>query len=78
MADLKKEEKEKLEEEIKSFVMAELEVDINNLQIQLLIKFMKERFGAYFYAQGLRDAKDYLTGEFNLMAEGVQDLEADF
>lgn len=76
--ELKKEEREKLEQEIQSFFGEELETPLNNLQVQLIIKFMTERFGAYFYGQGIRDARDFLQAEFQIMSENVLDLENDF
>ncbi|MBF0199434.1 MAG: DUF2164 family protein, partial [Planctomycetes bacterium] len=51
---------------------------LNNLQIQLLIRFMTDRFGSYYYGQGIRDAKEYLLGEFQLISESVKDLENNF
>jgi uncharacterized protein (DUF2164 family) len=72
--ELKQDSKEALEKEIYEFFNDELDTDLNNLQIQLIIKFMTARLGGVYYNQGLQDAKEFLKQEYQLISENVRDL----
>jgi|SaaInlStandDraft_1057018.scaffolds.fasta_scaffold13298_5 uncharacterized protein (DUF2164 family) len=74
--ELKKEEQEALEREVQIFFEEEMDQTLNNLQVQLMIRFMTEKLGAHYYNQGLNDAKEFLQQEFSIVSENVLDLEA--
>lgn len=47
-------------EAIKLFFSEERDEDLGDLAAMLILEFIGEHFGPYFYNKGIADAKDYL------------------
>lgn len=65
--ELTKEEKKKAIQFIKEYFMSERNEDIGDLAAELVLDFISDKIGPYFYNQALSDVQKY-------MSEKVDDL----
>lgn len=65
--ELNKEQKEEAVKEIIHYFGKERDEEIGNLAAQLLLMFIAEKIGPYYYNKGVQDAQKY-------MADRVDDL----
>ena len=77
MADpaIDKPDRELLARALKTYLAAELDVEIGGLDAEFLLDFMAERIGPRFYNQGLRDAATALAKRMDVLTEALEELE---
>lgn len=75
MIKLSKEARNKLTQWIKKYLTEEFEADIGSLDAELLLDILGEKFGYYYYNQGLQDAQTILAKKMYDINEAIGALE---
>jgi uncharacterized protein (DUF2164 family) len=65
--ELTKEEKRQIINAIKTYFEKERDEELGDLSAEIIMDFIAEKIGPYFYNQGVRDAQSYLS-------EKIEDL----
>ncbi len=69
------EERTILARKIKSYVVAELDLEIGDFDAGFLLDFFTKEIGPYFYNRGLYDAQALLSKRIDEIGEAIIDLE---
>lgn len=62
-ADLSKQQRTEATESLRRFLLEELELEVNDLQISFLLDFFLKEIGPVSYNRGVEDAKSYFTSK---------------
>lgn len=75
MIEFSKDEKAILVEKLKRYFESELDQEIGGFDAEFLLDFFSEEMGAYYYNQGLHDARDILQTRLDEISETIYELE---
>lgn len=67
--NLNKFEKDAMAREIKNYFRAERDEEFGDLAVMLLIDFISENLGKYYYNAGVRDARKYISEKLEEIGE---------
>lgn len=70
-----KEEREEITAALQDYLKDELELEAGGLAASLLVDFITERLGGYYYNRGLYDAQALLSKRADELAEAILELE---
>jgi len=73
--ELPKETRDALAAAISRYLKDELDVEVTGFDAVFLTDFVTERFGPYFYNQGLADAQALLAKKLDEMGDAILSLE---
>ena len=68
-------QKSLLVRKLQSYFEKELEVELGQFDGEFLLDFISNEIGAYYYNQGLSDARSLLEQKIDLLTEGFYELE---
>ena len=68
-------QKDDLVEKLQKYFDQELSQDIGRFDAEFLVDFISEEFGAYYYNQGLEDARTIVTKQADTIAEAIYEIE---
>jgi len=70
-----KPEKEAISQKIQEYFQEELDQEIGNLQAGLLLNFIAEEVGPFFYNKGVRDSQVALSKRIDELTEAIDALQ---
>lgn len=70
-----KAEKEILVEKIQQYLNSELDFDIGQFDAEFLLDFFSKEVGAYYYNQGLQDARAVINTKLEDIDEAIYQIE---
>ena len=70
-----KEERTDIARRIQDYFADELDQEIGLIPAEMLLTFMAEEFGKYYYNQGLHDAQAVLASKMDDFADAIYGLE---
>ena len=70
-----KPEKEAISQKIQEYFQNELDQEIGNLQAGLLLTFIAEEVGPFFYNKGVRDSQVALSKRIDELTEALDALQ---
>jgi uncharacterized protein (DUF2164 family) len=73
--EFSKDETKAIAASIQRYFREELDQDLGQLPAEMLLDFMAEQVGPYFYNRGLRDAQTVLTQKAEDTADAIYALE---
>ncbi len=75
VVELSKEEKEVVVRKIQAYVQEELDFDIGQFDAEFLLDFFSQHIGAYYYNQGLYDARSVLESKLKDIDDALYEIE---
>ncbi len=70
-----KNEKELLIRKIQRYFQEELDQELGQFDAEFLLDFFSKEVGAYYYNQGLNDAKAVLADKLDTLMEAIDEIE---
>lgn len=70
-----KEETDDIVAKLQDYFREELDMDLGNLPAQMLLKFLSEEIGGYYYNRGLYDAQAVLSKQLEEITDAIYGLE---
>lgn len=70
-----KNEKELLINKIQRYFQDELDQELGQFDAEFLLDFFSKEVGAYYYNQGLNDAKTVLADKLDTLMEAIDEIE---
>lgn len=68
-------QKDTLVDKLQKYFDQELGQDIGRFDAEFLVDFIGEEFGAYYYNQGLEDARAVVTKQVDSITEAIYEIE---
>ena len=68
-------QKDTLVEKLQKYFDQELGQDIGRFDAEFLVDFIGKEFGAYYYNQGLTDARTVVTKQVDSITEAIYEIE---
>lgn len=77
MTDIRftKEQNEALVQKLQAYFDEELDQDLGQFEAEFLLDFISDEIGAYFYNQGLRDARAVMENKLEAIADTLYEIE---
>jgi uncharacterized protein (DUF2164 family) len=77
MADIEfsKAEKDAIVQKIQDYLNDELDVEIGQFDAEFLLDFFSKEVGAYYYNQGLQDARAVISAKLIDVDEAIYEIE---
>ena len=72
---LTNEQKDTLTDKLQSYFDRELGQDLGRFDAEFLVDFIGKEFGAYYYNQGLSDARTVISQQVDNIAEAIYEIE---
>lgn len=73
--EFSKDQKSTLVDEIQKYFYKELDQELGEFDAEFLLDFFSEKVGAYYYNQGLNDARALLDDKLETITESFYELE---
>lgn len=73
--EFSKAEKETIVEKIQQYMSRELDFDIGQFDAEFLLDFFSQEVGAYYYNQGLQDARVVINSKLEDIDEAIYEIE---
>ena len=73
--EFSKQQKEQIVQKIQTYLNDELDFEIGQFDAEFLLDFFSEQVGAYYYNQGLQDAKTVITNQLADIDEALYEIE---
>ena len=73
--DFKPEEKRALVRKVRDYFDAEIDYPIGEIPAEMLLNFLQEEIGAYYYNKGLHDAQAALRAQMESFDDAIYSLE---
>lgn len=68
-------QKDTLVDKLQEYFDQELDQDIGRFDAEFLVDFIGKEFGAYYYNQGLEDARAVVTKQVDSITEAIYEIE---
>lgn len=75
MITLTTEQKALIKSKLTDYLLDELDVELGDFDADFLTDFVIEKFGPYFYNQGLKDAQTALMSKLDYITEAIDEIE---
>jgi uncharacterized protein (DUF2164 family) len=73
--EFSKAEKDLIVQKIQAYLMDELDVEIGQFDAEFLLDFFSKEVGAYYYNQGLQDARAVINNKLEDIDEAIYEIE---
>jgi uncharacterized protein (DUF2164 family) len=73
--EFSKAEKDTIVEKIQDYLNDELDVEIGQFDAEFLLDFFSKEVGAYYYNQGLQDARAVISAKLIDVDEAIYEIE---
>jgi uncharacterized protein (DUF2164 family) len=73
--EFSKAEKDTIVQKIQDYLNDELDIDIGQFDAEFLLDFFSKEVGAYYYNQGLQDARAVINSKFMDVDEAIYEIE---
>jgi uncharacterized protein (DUF2164 family) len=73
--EFSKAEKDTIVQKIQDYLNDELDVEIGQFDAEFLLDFFSKEVGAYYYNQGLRDARAVISAKLIDVDEAIYEIE---
>ena len=72
---LSEDKKSQLISKLQRYFDSELDYDLGQFDADFLLDFISKEFGAVYYNQGLKDARDIIEQKIELIGESIYEIE---
>ena len=72
---LSEDKKSQLIGKLQRYFESELDYDLGQFDADFLLDFISKEFGAVYYNQGLKDARDIIEQKIELIGESIYEIE---
>ncbi len=69
------EQKQYLTIKLQDYFSDELQLELGEFDAEFLLDFIRDKFGVYFYNQGLKDAQSVLLSKVHDITEAIEEIE---
>ncbi len=73
--EFSKAEKDTIVQKIQDYLNDELDVEIGQFDAEFLLDFFSKEVGAYYYNQGLQDARAVIANQLENIDEAIYEIE---
>ena len=72
---LSEDKKTQLIDKLQRYFESELDYELGQFDADFLLDFISKEFGAVYYNQGLKDARDIIEQKVELIGESIYEIE---
>ena len=72
---LSEDKKTQLIDKLQRYFESELDYELGQFDADFLLDFISKEFGAVYYNQGLKDARDIIEQKVELIGEAIYEIE---